>query len=870
MQHGRQRHRSWRRHAFRLVALVIIGLAIGTAVALSNFDKDMYDRLVADRVEEALGRRLDIDGELTVSLSLEPEITATDVRLENPDWSDGEDVFKVNRVDAKIALLPLLVGKLTMLRLAMDQVDADLEVSTDGQANWNLETAGDTSAGGSSLSLDLPDQTTINRLNFTYTDHIKGNKYQGYFDAVQIASSQTDFDITTTGQVSDTPVTVDLNLPSLEAIVDPDLTTPVRGTVSALGVDVAIDGTVGLTDKGEPTGSAKVSVDSNDISNFAALTGLDLPGEPFHFDGTAELDKNVISAKGTANVASTSATIDTSIDTSTEPYSVTGTASISGNDPTWIAKLAAVSLPAVPYTLDTSFTLAGKLQAQGNATLGDLKAQFTVADASWDGIPPQSLTLALDGPDMSKLGDWLEMRLPAIPFQLQMNGTEVGSKFNITDAVVTSNQTKVEFDASLADLSDPLSQPIGLRLQTDNIAAVGNLYDLDLPDLAFQISTNLAVDDDNYTLSGLKFTIGQQNLAGSLSIDDSKDRLIIAGTLATDELDVATVTEAMSSQNAAEDEPLVIPDPGINLDVQLTATTVTFDDARLENVDLRLRTDDKHVGLYGLTAVFGGGQLVSDFTIAHGVQNPPIDGTLELTNASTTDLSTMFDLPGDVRGPLNIDIVADSDITASNQTLKDVTGHADVVLQDGYVGSDVLREADSFVNLLAPWRNKKDPSQVNCLVLRYDLADGRATSEVTLLDTTTMTVAGTGYVDLIDETINLRLVPTPKDANLLSLATAVRVKGPIDDPSLSSGPLDIATGTAGSLLGSLLSPIKMLLPILGLGPDDDQVCQAALDPDRGASNAAQTTGASQCARPQPWTDNGNPRLGRHKQHGLTC
>jgi hypothetical protein len=230
----------------------------------------------------------------------------------------------------------------------------------------------------------------------------------------------------------------------------------------------------------------------------------------------------------------------------------------------------------------------------------------------------------------------------------------------------------------------------------------------------------------------------------------------------------------------------------------------------------------------------------------------------------------MFDLPGDVRGPLSIDVVANSDITASDQTLKDVTGHADVVLQNGYVGSDVLREADSFVNMLAPWRNKKDPSQVNCLVLRYDLANGRATSEVTLLDTKTMTVAGTGYIDLIERTFDLRLAPTPKDASLLSLATAVRITGPIDDPSLSAGPLDIATGAAGSVLGSLLSPVKMLLPILGLGPDDDQVCQAALDPDRGASNAAQTTGASQCARPQPWTDNGNPRLGRHKQHGLTC
>ena len=197
-----------------------------------------------------------------------------------------------------------------------------------------------------------------------------------------------------------------------------------------------------------------------------------------------------------------------------------------------------------------------------------------------------------------------------------------------------------------------------------------------------------------------------------------------------------------------------------------------------------------------------------------------------------------------------------------------MTGHADVVLQNGYVGSDVLEQADRFVNLLAPWRNKKDPSVVNCLVLRYDLADGLATSEVTLLDTTTMTIAGTGDIDLLKETFNLRLTPTPKDTNLISLATSVKITGPIDDPSLSTGPLDLATGAAGTVLGTLLSPIKLLMPILGLD-DGDNVCLAALDPERGATNAA-SPGVSSCARPKPWTDNGHPRFGRHKQQGLMC
>ena len=868
MAHGRQRRRSWRRHVFRLTALLLIGIVIGAAVALSNFDKDMFDRLVADRIEDALGRRLDIDGELAVSLSLEPEITATNVRLGNPGWADGDNVLAISRLDAKIALLPLFIGKLTMLHLSMDQVDADLEVAAGGEANWNLETSETGTSEGGSVELDLPDELTIQRLNFTFVNHDSGNTLNGYFDAVHIASSSDALAISTSGEVKDTPVTVDLDLPSLDAIIDPDLTTPVKGKVSALGLNLAIDGSVGLSDSGDPTGTAKVTIDGDDISSLSSLAGFALPSKPFSFDGTAEVTDDIIKAQGTAVVADTSLTIDAQLDTSSKPLAISGTTSISGKNPAWIAELATISLPTEAYTIDMSFNLDQKLQVQGKAAFGDLKADFDVTDASWDGIPPDSVTLKLDGPDLSKLGDWLDIGLPAVPFELSMTGNESGSTYVIKDALVTSNDTKVGFNATLSDFSDPLSQPLDLDFTTDNLANVGNLYELDLTAMPFQVSTKLVVDGDTYKLGSLAFTAGQQHVTGSLTIDDTNDRTAFSGNLATDELDVATIVDSVNDADVVEDEPLLIPDPGVDLDVSLTASTVTLGDARFDNADLRLRTDDKHVGIYGLTAVFAGGQLTSDFTIAHGVKDPPIDGTLKLANASTTHISTMFDLPGDVRGPLNIDIEADSDIADETQTLKDVTGHADLVLQNGYVGSDVLRQADSFVNLLAPWRNKKDPSEINCLVLRYDLGDGRATSEVTLLDTTTMTVAGTGYVDMLDETFHLRLAPTPKDTNLISMATAVKISGPIDDPSLSVGPLDLAAGAAGGLVGTLLAPIKALMPVLGLDGDDN-VCQAALDPDRGAANQAKP-GVSACARPKPWTDNGQQRFGRHRQQGLMC
>ena len=623
MARTRQRRRSWSRHLIRLVILLIVGVVIGTGVAIANFDKEMYDRLIADEVEAALGRRLEIDGDISISLSLEPRITATQVRLANPSWAQSADFLKISSIDTKIALLPLFVGNLNIIDLSMDQVDADFEVSADGDATWNLESDSDGSGGSGSIALNLPDDVAIKRLNVTYSDHATGDALQGFFDDVDVASTQNNLDIKTTGQISDTPVTVDLSLPSLDAIIDPDLTTPIKGSVSAMDVDLTIDGTVGLDDAGTPTGSAEVTIDSNDISNVATLLGIDVPAEPFQFNGTAALDGQTITAKGKADVTDTTATIDTQVDTSTTPYTITGSASISGTDTAWLAKLATISIPSDAYTIDATFTLGDNLKAQGNATLGDMKAQFDMSDASWDGIPPQSVVLSLDGPDLSVLGDWLGLAMPAVAFQLSMNGSQQDSQFDITDAVVTSDQTKVQFNVSLGNLSDPMTDPLDLDASTDDLGAVGDLFEIDLPNLPFQISTILTEDGDITKLGSLKFSIGGQDLAGSLAFDESQDRLAISGNLTTDALDVAKVADAFSGPDIAEDEPLIIPDPGIDIDVTLTSTKVVFEDAEFENVDLRVRTDDKHVGLYGLTAVFAGGQLTSDFTIAHGVQNPP-------------------------------------------------------------------------------------------------------------------------------------------------------------------------------------------------------------------------------------------------------
>ncbi|MBM3483037.1 MAG: hypothetical protein FJX66_07020, partial [Alphaproteobacteria bacterium] len=88
-----------------------------------------------------------------------------------------------------------------------------------------------------------------------------------------------------------------------------------------------------------------------------------------------------------------------------------------------------------------------------------------------------------------------------------------------------------------------------------------------------------------------------------------------------------------------------------------------------------------------------------------------------------------------------------------------------------------------LVQQLMPWNVSKASTTVNCMVARFPIDRGVMRAERLLLDTTEMTMGGEGTINLGRETLNLRLVPKPKDPALFSLAVPVIVEGPIQNPN---------------------------------------------------------------------------------------
>ena len=93
-----------------IFSLIII-IAIGGYLFVRNFDLNQYKSYVEDIVDKQLGRKLAIKGNASVGISLIPTLVVEDVELANAPWAAQPQMVKVQRLEIKLSLLPLLRGE---------------------------------------------------------------------------------------------------------------------------------------------------------------------------------------------------------------------------------------------------------------------------------------------------------------------------------------------------------------------------------------------------------------------------------------------------------------------------------------------------------------------------------------------------------------------------------------------------------------------------------------------------------------------------------------------------------------------------------------------------------------------------------------
>jgi len=123
-----------------IFSLIII-IAIGGYLFVRNFDLNQYKSYVEDIVDKQLGRKLAIKGNASVGISLIPTLVVEDVELANAPWAAQPQMVKVQRLEIKLSLLPLLHKQVVIDNIELVRPEIYLETAADGKNNWDFGTS---------------------------------------------------------------------------------------------------------------------------------------------------------------------------------------------------------------------------------------------------------------------------------------------------------------------------------------------------------------------------------------------------------------------------------------------------------------------------------------------------------------------------------------------------------------------------------------------------------------------------------------------------------------------------------------------------------------------------------------------------------
>src|SRR5207253_3466876 len=103
--------------------------------------------------------------------SLEPKLMINDVVLGNASWGKSPQMLSARRVEAEVALLPLLQRRFEITHLTLVEPMISLETDAGGKGNWEMTTAAaaSTAAGRPANALAVGD-VSVKDGALTYRD----------------------------------------------------------------------------------------------------------------------------------------------------------------------------------------------------------------------------------------------------------------------------------------------------------------------------------------------------------------------------------------------------------------------------------------------------------------------------------------------------------------------------------------------------------------------------------------------------------------------------------------------------------------------------------------------------------------------------
>ena len=780
-----------------LISLFVALPLLAALILVARFDPNRFAPEIIAAVNQATGRQLTLGGTITMQLSFNPAIEASDISLSNPPGFADPDLLTLNRVEAKIALLPLLEHRLNILKLVLVKPDIVLERGQAGASDWDFTPLHPATATAHGFQVALqaveirnglltikptlggaPTIVALPSLTGTADSpaaplHLTANAVLGAtpFNVSGVVGPVERFSGVGTGPW---PVDLTVQLGGATAVVHGAVKRPHTAQGYDLAVALTVPALETLTNSLPPN----------------LLGGLTLP--PIHgINATARIvDQNStvpaiddLSIK--TGISDLSAlrpglvvnSLDIEMASLDQPLSLNATAKLGDTPITLTGNFGPPQALLNPALLPASMPPQGSFPVAVNAQYGAATASLTGAIATPETLSGAALSLNLAIPDLSALSPAAGTGLPA--------WKNITVQTTLIDPGGLGLRSAVGIDA--------------LTVSMDNAAFGGDasLFFGPLPKL------QLAV----------KFS--QVNADALLAAMPPPSAPVPAPA-------------APAPVTAAPANPDVIPDVQLPLqilkttsaDVQISADTLIWNQATYTALQGHGVLANGVFTLSPVTAQLPGGSMTASAVL--DASKDPATETLKLSAPALALAPVLraFGLSDTAEGTVQAQVSA----TGSGDSLRAIAGSLNgqlgLAMVNGVFDGSVMQKLFGTVlqqaGLPATQAEAPGPVPIRCMALRVDVTNGTGTIRALTLDSSRLLLQGGGSFDLGQETLGIILLPQiPAAAN--GTSNPVEVGGSFLSPTTTAPP--VATAQAAGLTqpapGSDVCPAALTLGRLG-------------------------------------------------------
>jgi uncharacterized protein involved in outer membrane biogenesis len=185
-----------------------------------------------------------------------------------------------------------------------------------------------------------------------------------------------------------------------------------------------------------------------------------------------------------------------------------------------------------------------------------------------------------------------------------------------------------------------------------------------------------------------------------------------------------------------------------------------------------------------------------------------------------------------VKGTLKFDVDVKGAGASPHAIAAGLNGKTDIVAGEGVISNRLLKVMGTGLSdVLSPLMGSDNTTKLNCVVNRFNIENGLATSVAMIFDSAAFTVTGAGTIDLKTEKLKLQMDTASREPSIASLAVPFNIGGTLKSPSVTPDPVGTAIGAA-KVVGMFVVPpvaIGSLIAEKAVQEGGKNPCVAALE-----------------------------------------